>query len=99
MFELYILLAAAWAGGPLLFSEPVLEAGLTEVVSTAFSEVGYAKNFGADTTAKSFRYWHGKAEVIATILSLGRGTCYRSTSVCYSHSYLECSIAFKDRLR
>ena len=94
VFELYILLAAAWAGGPLLFPEPVLEAELTKVLSTAFSEVRYTKNFGADTAVKSFGYWLSKPEVIATILSLGRGTCCHSTSVCYSHSYHECSFAF-----
>ena len=91
-----VVMATVWAG-IFLFLEPVLEAGFTEVLSTAFSEVRVTKNFGADTAAKSFGYWLGKPEVIATILSLGRGTCCHSTSVCYSHSYLECSFAFKDR--
>ena len=38
-----------------LFLEPVLEAGLTEVLSTAFSEVRITKNFGADTAVEFLR--------------------------------------------
>ena len=75
---------AAVRAGIFLFLEPVLEAGLTEVLSTAFSEVGITKNFGADAAVELLRYWLGEGEVIATILSLGR-------DICYSHSDLKCS--------
>ena len=80
MFEL--LLAALWAGCFLLCLEPVLEAGVTEVLSTAFSEVGIMKNSSADITVESLRHWTSKLEVIATKLSLIR-------DICYSHSDLE----------
>ena len=41
-------MATVRAGYLFLLSEPVLEAGLTVVLSTAASEVGVTKNFGAD---------------------------------------------------
>ena len=77
-------MATVWAGYLLLFSEPVLEAGFTVVLSTAASEVRVTKNFGADAAVEFLGYWLGEGEVIATILSLVRGTCH-------SHSDLECS--------
>ena len=78
-------MAAVWAGCLLLLFEPVLKAGLTEVLSTAFREVRVMKNFGADTAVELLRHWLGEGEVIATILSLGR-------HICYSHSDLEFSV-------
>ena len=45
-------MATVWAGCLLLFSEAVLEAGLTVVLSTAASEVRVTKNFGADTAVE-----------------------------------------------
>ena len=76
---------AVWACCLLLLFEPVLEAGLTEVLSTAFREVRVMKNFGADTAVELLRHWLGESEVIATILSLVR-------DICYSHSDLEFSV-------
>ena len=54
VFEL--LLAALWAGCFLLCLEPVLKAGVTEVLSTTFSEVGITKNSSADITVESSRH-------------------------------------------
>ena len=71
-----VVVAAVWAGCLLLFSEPILEAGLTVVLSTAASEVRVTKNFGADTAVELFGYWVGEFQVIATILSLVRNICY-----------------------
>ena len=68
-------MATVWTGCLLLFSEPVLEAGLTVVLSTAASEVRVMKNLSADTAVEFLRYWLGEGKVIATILSLVRGTC------------------------
>ena len=67
-----------------MFLEPVIEARLTEVLSTAFSEVRVSKNFGADTALKSFRHWFSEVEVIATKLSLSRDTCCRCDPACHS---------------
>ena len=64
-------MATVWTCCVLLF-EPVLEARLTEVLSTAFSEVRVTKNFGADSALQSIGYWSGEGKVIATILSLLR---------------------------
>ena len=76
-------MTTVWAG-IFLLSEPVLEAGLTEVLSTAFSEVGITKNFGADAAVELLRYWLGEREVIPAVLSLGR-------NFCYSHFDVKCS--------
>ena len=66
-----MVMPTVWACCVLLL-EPVLEARLTEILSTAFSEVRVAKNLGADNTLQSIGYWFGEGEVIATILSLVR---------------------------
>ena len=65
----------------LLFSEPVIEAELTDVLSTAASGTTVTKNIFADTAVKLFRYWLDKSEGIATIL------CSVS-DICYNHSDL-----------
>jgi len=49
-----VLFTAVWAGC-LLLLEPVLEAGLTEVLSTADSEVRVMENLCADITMEFFR--------------------------------------------
>jgi len=54
-----VLFAAVWAGC-LLLLEPVLEAGLTEVLSTAECEVRVAENLRADTAMEFFRDWLGE---------------------------------------
>lgn len=66
-----MVMPTVWACCVLLL-EPVLEARLTEILSTAFSEVRVAKNLGADNALQSIGYWFGEGEVIATILSLVR---------------------------
>ena len=71
-----LLFAAFWAGCFLLCLEPVVEAGLTEVLSTAFSEVGIMKNSSADITVEPLRHRVSKLEVITTKLSLVRDICY-----------------------
>ena len=70
-----VVMATVRASCLLLFSEPVLEAGLTVVLSTAASEVRITKNFGADTAVEFLRYRLGEGKVIATIVNLVRGTC------------------------
>ena len=70
-----VLLAAVWACC-LLLLEPVLEAGLTEVLSTAASEVRVTENFGADIAVEPVRDWLSECEVISTVLSLVRDVCY-----------------------
>jgi len=60
----------------LLLLEPVLEAGLTEVLSTADGEVRVTENLGADTAMQFFRDWLGEFEVVSAILSLVRDVCY-----------------------
>ena len=65
-----ILLTAVWAGCLLL--EPVLEAGLTEVLSTADGEVRVTENLCADIAVELFRDWLGECEVVSTILILVR---------------------------
>ena len=52
-------LAAVWACC-LLLLEPVPEAGLTEVLSTAASEVRVTENFGADIAIEPVRDWLGE---------------------------------------
>ena len=69
-----ILLAAVWACCLLL--EPILEAGLTEVLSTAASEVRVAENLCADTAAEPVRDWLGECQVVSTALRLVRDVCY-----------------------
>ena len=60
MFESFVenmievLLAAVWACF-LLLLEPVLEAGLTEVLSTADGEVRVTENLGADIATEPVR--------------------------------------------
>jgi len=49
-----VLVAAVWACC-LLLLEPVLEAGLTELLSTAASEVRVMENLRADIAAELFR--------------------------------------------
>jgi len=56
--------------------EPVLEAGLTEVLSTAASEMRVTENLGADVAVEPFRDWLGECEVVSTILSLDRDVFY-----------------------
>ena len=70
-----VLLTAVWACC-LLLLEPVLEAGLTEVLSTADSEMRVTENLGADIAIEPVRDWLGECEVISTILSLVRDVCY-----------------------
>jgi len=70
-----VLFTAVWAGC-LLLLEPVLEAGLTEVLSTADGEVRVAENLCADIAMEFIRDWLGECEVISTILSLVRDVCY-----------------------
>ena len=70
-----VLFTAVWAGC-LLLLEPVLEAGLTEVLSTADGKVRVTENLRADTAMEFFRDWIGEREVISTILSLVRDVCY-----------------------
>ena len=70
-----VLFAAVWACC-LLLLEPVLEAGLTEVLSTANGEVRVTENLCADTAMQFFRDWLGECEVVSTILSLVRDVCY-----------------------
>jgi len=69
-----VLFTAVWAC--LLLLEPVLEAGLTEVLSTALSEVRVTENLGADIASESVRDWLSEFEVISTILILVRDVCY-----------------------
>ena len=75
-------MAAVWACCFAFLFEPMFGARPTEVPSTAFSEMGITKNFGADAAVELLRYWLGEVQVIATILSLGR-------DICYSHCDLE----------
>ena len=63
-------MATVWASCLLLFSEPVLEAGLTVVLSTAASEVRITKNFGADSAIELFWYRFDELQVIATYLNI-----------------------------
>ena len=70
-----VLFAAVWACC-LLLLEPVLEAGLTEVLSTADGEVRVVENLRADIAMQFFRDWLGECEVISTVLSLVRDVCY-----------------------
>ena len=63
-------MAAVWAGCLLLFSEPILEAGLTEMLSTAASEVRVTKNFGTDTAVELFGYRFDELKVVATYLNI-----------------------------
>ena len=60
----------------LLLLEPVLEAGLTEVLSTTASEVRVTENLCADIAMELFRDWFGECEVVSTMLSLVRDVCY-----------------------
>ena len=60
----------------LLLLEPVLEAGLTEVLSTADGELRVTESLCADTAIEPVRNWLGKCEVISTILSLFKDVCY-----------------------
>ena len=53
----------------------MLEAGHTEVLSTAFSEVGIMKNSSADITVESLRHGVSELEVVATKLSFVRDIC------------------------
>ena len=76
-----VLLAAMWAGCLLLLLEPVIKAGLTEVLSTAASKVRITKNFGTDTAVKLFKYWLGEVEVVPAIPSLVSGTCYSHSTI------------------
>ena len=69
-----VLLATVWAC--LLLLEPVLEAGLTEVLSTAASEVRVMENLGADIAMQLLRDRFSECQVISTILSLVRDVCY-----------------------
>ena len=69
-------MATVRAGCLAFLFEPTFKAGLTVVLSTAASEVRITKNFGTDTAVELLRYWFGKGEVIATILSLDRDVCY-----------------------
>jgi len=70
-----VLFTAVWACC-LLLLEPVLEAGLTEVLSTAASEVRVTENLCADIAIEPVRDWLGEYQVISTILSLVRDVCY-----------------------
>jgi len=70
-----ILFTAVWACC-LLLLEPVLEAGLTEVLSTADGELRVTENLRADTAIEPVRDWLGECEVVSTILSLVRDVCY-----------------------
>ena len=54
-----VLFAAVWACC-LLLLEPVLEAGLTEVLSTADGEVRVMENLGADIAVEPVRDWLGE---------------------------------------
>ena len=54
-----VLFTAVWAGCLLLLG-PVLEAGLTDVLSTAECEVRVAENLCADTAMEFFRDWLGE---------------------------------------
>ena len=69
-----VLFTAVWACC-LLLLEPVLEAGLTEVLSTADGEVRVTENLCADIAMEFFRDWLGECEVIS-VLSLVRDVCY-----------------------
>jgi len=60
----------------LLLLEPVLEAGLTEVLSTADGEMRVMENLRADIAIEPVRDWLGECEVISTVLSLVRDVCY-----------------------
>ena len=66
-----VLLAADWAGC-LLLLKPLLDAGLTEVVSTALGEVRVAENPCAYIAIEPFRDWPGKGVVISAELNLVR---------------------------
>ena len=77
-------MATVRAGYLFLLSEPVLEAGLTVVLSTAASEVRVTKNFGADTAVELFGYRFGELKVVATYLN-----------IMYSHSDLESRFFFE----
>ena len=70
-----VLVAAVWACC-LLLLEPVLEAGLAEVLSTTDSEVRVTENLCADIAIVPVRDWLGECEIISTILSLVRDVCY-----------------------
>jgi len=52
----------------LLLLEPVLEAGLREVLSTAECEVRIVENLGTDIAVEPVRDWLGECEVVSTIL-------------------------------
>ena len=54
-----VLFTAVWAGCLLLLG-PVLEAGLTEVLSTAASEMRVTENLGADIAVEPVRDWLGE---------------------------------------
>ena len=56
----------------LLFSEPLLEAGVAEVLSTATREVGVSKWLGANHTLKFVWHFFNKLTLITT-LNWGRG--------------------------
>ena len=70
-----VLFTAVWACC-LLLVEPVLEAGLTEVLSTADSEVRVTENLCANIAMEFFRDGLSECEVVPTILSLVRDVCY-----------------------
>ena len=67
-------MAAVWACF-LLLLEPVVEAGLTEVLSTAASEVRVTENLCADIAIELVWDWLGECQVISTVLSLVRDVC------------------------
>ena len=54
-----VLLVAVWTCS-LLLLEPVLEARLTDVLSTADSEVRVMENLGADIAVEPVRDWLGE---------------------------------------
>ena len=62
-----VVAEAVWARCFLF--EPMLEAGLTKILPTAFCEVRVTKNFVADTAVELSRYWLGECEIIAIISS------------------------------
>ena len=68
-------MAAVWACC-LLLLEPVVEAGLAEVLSTAASEVRVTENLCADIAIELVRDWLGECQVVSAVLSLDRDICY-----------------------
>ena len=55
-----------------LLLEPLVQTGFTEVLATAYSQVWFTENFGADLTNETTWHFTNKVTVVSTLRHSGR---------------------------